>query len=35
MEIVHFIKSPANAAHLEKSIKQYRKGQTPERELLV
>ena len=26
METVHLLKSPANAAHLEKSIEQYRKG---------
>ena len=34
METVHLLKSPANAAHLEKSIKQYRKGQTVKRGLL-
>jgi len=28
METVHLLKSPANAAHLEKSIEQYRKGNT-------
>ena len=28
METVHLLKSPANAAHLDKSIKQYRKNQT-------
>jgi antitoxin YefM len=27
METVHLLKSPANAAHLEKSIAQYRSGQ--------
>jgi antitoxin YefM len=27
METVHLLKSPANAAHLAKSIKQYRSGQ--------
>ena len=26
MEIVHLLKSPANAAHLAKSVKQYRNG---------
>lgn len=26
METVHLLKSPANAAHLNKSIKQYRAG---------
>ena len=26
METVHLLKSPANAIHLEKSIKQYRSG---------
>ena len=34
METVHLLKSPANAAHLEKSIKQYRKGKTVERGLV-
>ena len=33
METVHLLKSPANAAHLEKSIDQYRQGQTVERGL--
>ena len=28
METFHLMKSPANAKHLEKSITQYRKGQT-------
>ncbi len=28
METVHLLKSPANAAHLDKSIKQYRNNQT-------
>jgi len=27
MEIVHLLKSPANAAHLAKSVKQYRNGE--------
>ncbi|CAA0098931.1 Antitoxin YefM [BD1-7 clade bacterium] len=33
METVHLLKTPANAAHLEKSIQQYRKGKTLDREL--
>ena len=33
METVHLLKSPANAAHLAKSIKQYHKGQVVQREL--
>jgi len=28
METVHLLKSPANVAHLSKSIKQYREGKT-------
>ncbi len=28
METVHLLKSPANAAHLSKSIQQYRAGKT-------
>lgn len=28
METVHLLKSPANAAHLAESIKQYRAGKT-------
>lgn len=28
METLHLMKTPANAKHLEKSIAQYRKGQT-------
>jgi len=28
METVHLLKSPANAVHLEKSIRQYRSGKT-------
>ena len=27
METVHLLKSPANAAHLAKSVKQYRNGE--------
>lgn len=33
METVHLLKSPANATHLDKSIKQYQKGQVVQREL--
>lgn len=28
METVHLLKSPANSAHLSRSIEQYRKGKT-------
>jgi antitoxin YefM len=34
METVHLLKSPANAAHLSKSIEQYRSGKITEREIL-
>jgi antitoxin YefM len=34
METVHLLKSPANAAHLAKSIEQYRQGQCIERGLV-
>jgi antitoxin YefM len=34
METVHLLKSPANATHLAKSIKQYRKGQAVQHELV-
>lgn len=34
LETVHLLKSPANAAHLERSIAQYRQGQITERNLL-
>lgn len=34
METVHLLKSPANAAHLAKSIEQYRTTQVQERDLL-
>ena len=34
METVHLLKSPANAAHLDKSIKQYQSGKTFSRELI-
>jgi antitoxin YefM len=33
METVHLLKSPANAAHLAKSIKQYRAGKAKQHEL--
>jgi len=34
METVHLLKSPANAAHLSKSIEQYELGQVTEREIV-
>lgn len=34
METVHLLKSPANAAHLSKSIQQYHAGKTEEHKLL-
>ena len=34
METFHLLKSPANAKHLEKSLAQYRKGQTKEKTLV-
>ena len=34
METVHLLSSPANAAHLAKSIAQARAGQAQERELI-
>ena len=34
METVHLLKSPANVAHLEKSIKQYQSGKTVRRKLV-
>lgn len=33
LETVHLLKSPANAAHLEQSIAQYRQGQVHEHDL--
>lgn len=33
METVHLLKSPANAAHLAKSIEQYQRGQTQTHQL--
>ena len=34
LETVHLLKSPANAAHLERSIAQYRQGQVTAKDLL-
>ena len=34
METVHLLKSPANVAHLSKSIQQYRAGETEQHGLL-
>jgi antitoxin YefM len=34
LETVHLLKSPANAAHLERSIAQYKQGQLIEQDLL-
>lgn len=34
LETVHLLKSPANAAHLERSIAQYKQGQAIEKTLL-
>lgn len=34
METVHLLRSPANAAHLERSIAQFRAGKVAERDLL-
>ena len=34
LETVYLLKSPANVAHLEESIAQYRQGQTTEQDLL-
>ncbi len=34
METFHLLKSPANANHLSKSIKQYQQGKFTERELI-
>lgn len=33
METFHLLRSPANAEHLARSIDQYRKGETQEREM--
>jgi len=34
LETVYLLKSPANAAHLERSITQFKQGQVEERNLL-
>ena len=34
LETVYLLKSPANAAHLERSITQYKRGQVTEKDLL-
>ena len=34
LETVHLLKAPANAAHLESSIKQYRSRETEQHELI-
>lgn len=34
METVHLLKSPANAAHLAKSIEQYQSGKAKERDMI-
>ncbi len=34
LETFHLLKSPTNASHLEKSIAQYRNGETFEREVI-
>ena len=34
LETVHLLKSPANAAHLERSIAQYRQGKIQAKDLL-
>ncbi|MEO0457598.1 MAG: type II toxin-antitoxin system prevent-host-death family antitoxin [Cyanobacteria bacterium P01_A01_bin.114] len=34
IETVHLLKSPANAAHLERSIAQYKQGQVAEKDLI-
>jgi antitoxin YefM len=34
METFHLLKSPANVKHLEKSLKQYRQGQTKSKALV-
>jgi antitoxin YefM len=34
METVHLLKSPANAAHLARSIEQYRANQVVERDMV-
>lgn len=34
METVHLLKSPANAEHLRKSIEQFKRGKTTERDII-
>ncbi|BBD76288.1 type II toxin-antitoxin system Phd/YefM family antitoxin [Hydrogenophilus thermoluteolus] len=34
METVHLLKSPANAAHLARSLAQYRQGQVTQQDLI-
>ncbi|WP_448247334.1 type II toxin-antitoxin system Phd/YefM family antitoxin [Thalassotalea agariperforans] len=34
METVHLLKSPANAAHLSRSIEQYKSGEITKREIV-
>lgn len=34
METVHLLKSPSNAAHLARSIEQYRQGQVKKQDLV-
>ena len=34
METVHLLKSPANAAHLSRSIEQYQSGQVTQRDIV-
>ncbi len=34
LETVYLLKSPANAAHLARSIEQFRQGQVQQRELV-
>lgn len=34
METVHLLKSPANAAHLARSVEQYRRGQVLKQDLV-
>ena len=34
METVHLLRSPANVAHLEKSIAQFRAGETTEKDIV-
>jgi len=35
METFHLLRSPANAAHLAKSIEQYKNGKVQEKEMIV